>query len=84
MAKCDFLRTFAPFSLEGLAQSGGSHLQLVVLFVTAQMVLDVAAQIRAVVHPHAIGVVYFYDDAIVGANLNIYEEVFLPRKPFLN
>ena len=67
--------------LERLSQAGRAYLEFVVLCVSADMLLDIAAQLNAVLYPHAVGMVLLYHDAVIWANLNVYQEIVLVLEP---
>ena len=70
--------------LEGLSQSGRSYLQLIVFLISAEVFFYVAAECYTVFNPYSVGVVYFHNNSVVGANLDVYEEVFLVFEPRFN
>ena len=60
---------------ERLAYSGASHLEFVVFGVAVKVCFDVLAQLHAVVYPHAVLMVYFDYNAVVGADCQVGKEV---------
>ena len=71
-------------NLKGLPESGRAYLKLIILLVTVETVLSIAAQLYAVLYPHAIGMVYLNNNSVIRADFNIYKEILLALQPLLN
>ena len=67
--------------LEGLPDTGRAHLQLIVAQRIAQFFLHIAAQRGTVFYPHAIGMVYLHDDAVVAAENKIHQKIVVALQP---
>ena len=70
--------------LERLPQSGRADLEFIVAELVAELLLHEAAELRAIVNPHPVGMVYLHDDAVVGGLCHVYEEVLSLLQPFFN
>ena len=69
---------------EGLPQSGAAYFQFIVLFLPADFRLDKAAQVRTILNPHALGMVYLHGDSVVRTDFHVHEEVVLTLQPFFH
>lgn len=70
--------------LEWLSETCRAYFELIVFFVAAEMVFDIAAQRHAIFYPHSIGMVDLYYDSVIRAYLYVDEEIFLAVKPLFN
>ena len=66
---------------EGLSQSGAAHFELEIGLVAVQSLFDVAGEGHAVVDPHSFGVVDFHDDAVVGRDDQVGQEIVFADEP---
>jgi hypothetical protein len=66
---------------EGLSESGTAYFEFVVFFVSAEARFYVAAQVGTVFYPDAVGVVYFYDDAVIGCDVDVNQEILFAFEP---
>ena len=72
------------FHLERLTETCRSHFELIVLVVAAEMVLDILAQLCAVFDPHAVGMVNFNSNLVIGRNIDIHQEVVFVLQPLIH
>ena len=69
--------------LEGLANTGRTHLKFIVAQLVAHALLQEAAQFGTVFNPHTIGVVYLDGDA-VAIHSNVYQEIVALLEPLFH
>ncbi len=70
--------------LERLSEAGAANLQFVVLVITVEVVFYEAAELHAILNPHAICMVDLHDDSVVWTNLNVNEEIVFVLEPLVN
>ena len=70
--------------LEGLSDAGRTDFQLIILILTVQLGLDVAAQLYAVLNPNTFFVVYFHQNLVIRADCHLHKEVVLSCQPLVN
>ena len=64
-------------NLKGLSKSCRAYLKLIILLITVETVLYIAAQLYAVLYPHTIGMVYLNNNSVIRADFNIDKEILL-------
>ena len=70
--------------LEGLSDAGRTDFQLIILILTVQLGLDVAAQLYTVLNPNTFFVVYFHQNLVIRADCHLHKEVVLSCQPLVN
>ena len=70
----DVFLVLAHFAQGGVETRRG-HVELIVLLIAAQVLLDGAAQLGAVVNKDAVIAVYRDEDTVVGRNLQVHKEL---------
>ena len=66
---------------EGLSQAGAAHFEFEIRLVAVQSVFDVARERHTIFDPHPFGVVDFHDDAVIGCDDQVGQEIVFADEP---
>ena len=70
-----------PVYTKWLTKSCTAHLQFVIFLLSADARLDETAQVGAILYPHSVGMVNFYDYPVIWADREFHEEIILSFQP---